>query len=250
MLAKAKAREHACREHLAFLASQLPSRASGALLVLALLAFAPGSAGAALSVYQSTRDNGIDSGPARIHGHTLVHVYFNNGSTPAALASNRCTPLGGDEICQWAVRFETTGNLKIVDVAWGAGIIEDDLPSMAATQLDGTGGDAVNGNLGATKLATVAVSGTEGELRLRRRPAGFVATSAQPPDRPRARSPERGDALEGVPPTRTTRWRSETARSVAGRRPSRARPRSRRRPFPRARSRWGTISPARSTTTT
>ena len=70
------------------------------------------------------------------------------------------------------MRFETTGNLKIVDVAWGSGIIEDDPPAIAATQLDGTGGDAVNGNVGATKLATVAVSGTDGEL-LVETPTGF-----------------------------------------------------------------------------
>jgi alpha-tubulin suppressor-like RCC1 family protein len=133
---------------------------------------APGSADAAVSVYQSSRDNGIDSGPAQIHGHTLVHVYFRNGSNAPTPASNACTSLGADEICQWAVRFETTGNLKIVDVAWGSGIIEDDPPAIAATQLDGTGGDAVNGNVGATKLATVAVSGTDGELLLKT-PTGF-----------------------------------------------------------------------------
>jgi hypothetical protein len=38
--------------------------------------------------------------------------------------------------------------------------------------LDGTGGDAVNGNVGPTKIATVALVGTEGELRLKT-PAGF-----------------------------------------------------------------------------
>ena len=172
MPAIAKARKHASRGRLASLRSQRLRMASGAALALAALTLTAGSAGAAVSVYQSTRDNGIDSGPAQIHGHTLVHVYFNNGSNAPTPTSNACTSLGGDEICQWAVRFETTGNLKIVDIAWGSGIIEDDPPSIAATQLDGTGGDAVNGNVGATKLATVAVSGTDGELLLDT-PTGF-----------------------------------------------------------------------------
>ena len=149
--------------------SALTASAAGILLAISLLG--AGGAQAALTVYQSTRDNGLDSGPAQLHGHALVHVYFDNGSG-APTSPNACTSLGADEICQWAVRFETTGNLAIVDVAWGSGIIEDDPPAIAATQIDGTGGDAVNGEVGATKLATVAVSGTSGELRLYT-PTGF-----------------------------------------------------------------------------
>jgi alpha-tubulin suppressor-like RCC1 family protein len=145
------------------------SRLSGALLACAALA--PGPASAALSVYQSSRDNDLDSGPAQIHAIALVHVYFNNGNNAPA-PGNACTPAGADEICRWAVRFETTGNLKIVDVAWGNGVIEDDPPIAPATQIDGTGGDSVNGDVGATKIATVSVRGTEGQLRLTL-PAGF-----------------------------------------------------------------------------
>jgi hypothetical protein len=161
------------------------SHLSGA--VLACVALAPAGAGAALSVYQSTRDNGIDSGPAQIHGIALVHVYFNNGSNAPA-PGDACTPDGADEICRWAVRFETTGNLKIVDVAWGGELlVEDDPPIAPATQIDGTGGDSVSGDLGATKLATVSVVGTEGELRLTL-PAGFGFADrnavAQAPDMP------------------------------------------------------------------
>ena len=145
-------------------------RWAAALVAVAITA--PGIAQAALSVYQSTRNNGLDSGAAQLHGQTLVHVYFNNGQNAPSPASNACTASGADEICQWAVRFETTGDLKIIDVAWGTGIIEDDPPIAPATVLDGTGGNAVNGNVGATKIATVALVGTTGELRLKT-PAGF-----------------------------------------------------------------------------
>src|SRR5262245_6753815 len=138
-----------------------------ALALAALALTAPVGARAALSVYQSTRNNGLDSGPAQLHGQALVHVYFNNGQNAPIPASNACTALGADEICQWAVRFETTGDLKIIDVAWGTGIIEDDPPIAPATVLDGTGGNAVSGNLGPTKIATVALVGTTGELRLK-----------------------------------------------------------------------------------
>jgi hypothetical protein len=104
----------------------LSTSVAAILLVIGMLAAS--EAQAVLSVYQSTNDNGLDSGPAQIHGHSLVHVYFNNGSSPPTPAANACTSSGADEICQWAVRFETTGDLKIIDVAWG-GIIEDDPPT-------------------------------------------------------------------------------------------------------------------------
>jgi len=92
-------------------------------------------------------------------------VGFDNGNF-AAEPGNECGPNGGDEICQWAVRFETTGNLKIVDVAWEAGVVEDDDPSSPSTGRSGTGGDPIVGEVGSTRIATVAVAGTTGELRL------------------------------------------------------------------------------------
>ena len=43
--------------------------------------------------------------------------------------------------------------------------MEDDEPTLPAHELDGVGGDAVNGQVGG-KIATVSVVGTRGELRL------------------------------------------------------------------------------------
>jgi alpha-tubulin suppressor-like RCC1 family protein len=135
------------------------------LIAAALTALAPGVARAALSVYHSARDDGAPSAPAVIRGHTLVHIYFDNGTFPASPAA-QCTPSGGDEICQIAVRFSTTGDLAIVDVAWAEPFVEDDEPIVRANERNGTGGDAYEGHLGPTKIATVAVSGTRGQLLL------------------------------------------------------------------------------------
>jgi hypothetical protein len=131
----------------------------------ALVAGAPRSAGAALSVYPSDRDDGLPSGPLEVRGRAIIHVYFNNGNT-APSTGNECTASGADEICQWAVRLSTSGNLVINDVAWGEDTLEDDEPTAPASERDGTGGDAELGELGASKIATVAVTGTQGELRL------------------------------------------------------------------------------------
>ena len=94
-----------------------------------------------------------------------MHVGFDNGSLTAE-PGQACGAQGGDEICQWAVRFETTGNVKIVDVAWAPGVLEDDEPVSPATGRTGTGGNAGSGEVGSSRIATVAVSGTSGELRL------------------------------------------------------------------------------------
>jgi len=130
----------------------------------ALLLTSP--AAAVLSVYPSERDDGLTSSPARVSGYQVVHVYFDNGTI--APTGGACVAGGAasDEICQWAVRLATTGDLAIVDVAWGGGTVEDNEPTAPSQERDGTGGDAVAGELGASKLATVAVRGTYGELRL------------------------------------------------------------------------------------
>jgi hypothetical protein len=150
------------------------------LAALAGALIAPASA-TAVAVYHSERDDGlpIGSGVAEFSGRTLVHVYFNNGDiAPAGGSECAYTPAASDEICQWAVRLTTTGDLVIVDVAWGGSALEDDEPTAPATERDGTGGDAANGELGRTKLATVALTGTHGELRL--------FTPDGPPDAPGA----------------------------------------------------------------
>jgi hypothetical protein len=141
-----------------------------ALAIAGLLVFGVPLAGQAqIAVYHSEHDDGFDDGPASVRGHTLVHAYFkyNDGAT-APGPGEECSAgaAASDEVCQWAIRLKTTGNLKIVDVAWGGGTVEDDTPSTPADERDGTGGVAVLGQFGAAKLATIAVSGTEGELRL------------------------------------------------------------------------------------
>ena len=92
-------------------------------------ALSAGAGSAQVSVYASLRDDGVDSGTVEIRGPTLVHVYFDNGAT-APTSGLECQPTsGGDEICQWAVRFETTGDLVISDVAWAGSTVEDDEPT-------------------------------------------------------------------------------------------------------------------------
>jgi len=139
-------------------------------VVAGLLLFGVPLAGQAqISVYHSEHADGFDDGPAIVHGHTLVHAFFKyNGGVVSPNPAEECSTgtASSDEICQWAVRLKTTGNLKIVDVAWGGGTVEDDTDSTPATERDGTGGIAVLGEFGAAKLATIAVSGTVGELRL------------------------------------------------------------------------------------
>jgi len=138
-----------------------------AALALFVLPFAAGTAvQAQVVVFQSPQDNLIPgTEPIEIRGHSLVHVGFDNGDF-AAQPGQACSDQGGDEICQWAVRFKTTGNVKIVDVAWASGVVEDDEPLNPATGRSGTGGDPINGDVGSTRIATVTVSGTIGDLRL------------------------------------------------------------------------------------
>jgi hypothetical protein len=156
--------------------------AAGLLAALASVSIAPASS-AALSVYHSEYDDGVQtgSGVATVRGRTVVEVYFHrNGGATAPAGGQECADTPGvpsDEICQWAVRLATTGDLVIVDVAWGTATFEDDEPTDPATQRDGTGGDARNGQLGPSKLASVAVTGTYGELRL-------FTPAASPPDTP------------------------------------------------------------------
>ncbi|MBW2383275.1 MAG: thrombospondin type 3 repeat-containing protein [Deltaproteobacteria bacterium] len=134
-----------------------------------LIALTPGVSRAQLDVYHSTKDDGFQSAPAVVRGTTIVHAYFtHNGATTAPLSGEECAPgtTASDEICRWAVRLTTTDNLRIVDIAWGSGVIEDDDPIAPATELDGTGGNGSTGEFGRVKLATIAVVGTGGELRL------------------------------------------------------------------------------------
>jgi len=147
----------------------------GALIAAALVVGAPGPAGA-LEVYASDRDDGFSSPAILVGGRAVVHVYFKQGETEPANGSE-CTASGGDEICQWAVRLATSGNLVIADVAWGDDTLEGDEPTAPATERDGTGGDVKYGEVGASKIATVALVGTGGELRL-------FTPDADPPDTP------------------------------------------------------------------
>jgi hypothetical protein len=137
---------------------------AGTLIAAALMVGTPGPAGA-LEVYASDRDDGFSSSATSVGGRAIVHVYFKQGETEPANGSE-CTAGGGDEICQWAVQLATTGNLVIADVAWGDDTLEDDEPTDLATERHGTGGDARYGEVGASKIATVALVGPEGELRL------------------------------------------------------------------------------------
>jgi len=145
-------------------------RATRAAAVCCVLSWAlAGSGLAQVAVYHSVHDDGFDDGPASVRGHTVIHAYFKyNGAATAPNPAEECSAgtASSDEVCQWAVRLKTTGNLRIVDVAWGGGTVEDDTPSTPADERDGTGGVAVLGQFGAAKIATIAVIGTEGDLRL------------------------------------------------------------------------------------
>ena len=121
--------------------SSMRSAVARSLLAGVLAAMAPAAADAALSVYHSKRDNGVPGAPAAIRGHGLVHVYFDNGATSPG-AGLACTAAGADEICQAAVRFSTTGDLVIADVAWADPFVEDDEPLVPSMVRAGTGGDA------------------------------------------------------------------------------------------------------------
>jgi len=127
------------------------------------------SARADIAVFASDRDDGFDTGVVAVSGPTLVHVWFDAGNT-ASTPGLECQPAGGgSEVCQWAVKFLTTGNLVISDVAWNGSPIapvEDDEPTSPAVLRAGTGGDALLGQIGRRKIATVALSGNLGELRI------------------------------------------------------------------------------------
>lgn len=138
-----------------------------AIMLVPLFSLVFGSAAmAAVRVYSSPFDDGAGSAsaPAQIHGRSLVHVYFDNGIAGPGDAALRCTPAGGDEICQWAVEFEVSGALRIVDIVWEGLPVEDDEPTAPGISRAGTSGDADFGNRGPTKIATVSVVGNDGEL--------------------------------------------------------------------------------------
>lgn len=138
----------------------------GATLLGLVLVLTAGIAAAQLNVFQSPRDDLVPSAdPAEVRGLSVVHVGFDNGDF-SAIPGNECGPQGGDEICQWAVRFETTGNLRLVDVAWAPGVVEDSEPVSPSTGRSGTGGNALMGELSGTRIASVSLNGTSGELRL------------------------------------------------------------------------------------
>ena len=103
-------------------------------IALALAAvIVPVASWAQLEVYHSARDDGFDSGPAQVHGLTLVHVYAKlNGGVIGPNPGESCKPgtPASDEICQWAVRLTAQGGLVIADVAWGDAV-EDDGPTSA-----------------------------------------------------------------------------------------------------------------------
>ena len=89
----------------------------------------------------------VPSDPLVVFGPTLVPVSFDAGSLLAD-PGTACSESGGEEICQWAVAFETTGNLKIIDVIWArTSVVEDDEPVDPATLRRGTGGNALSGEL-------------------------------------------------------------------------------------------------------
>jgi hypothetical protein len=182
-----------------------------AALLAAAAGLAPERAAAQVPVYASLADDGIETGTAEVRGPTLVHVYFNGGTTAAA-AGQECEPAGGGaEICQWAVGFSTTGNLVISDVAWNGSAVEDDEPTLPAVLRKGTGGDAVNGQLGPQKIATVSLSGTFGELRLETTPAGFGFVDRNGVAQPVATDPGEAAGVHVVARAPAQPWRDLSA---------------------------------------
>ena len=153
------------------------------LAAMALVGVASQPASAALNLYHSDRDDGAPSAPAVIRGPTLVHVYFDNGPIHP-IPSEACTTVvedGADEICQWGLEFDTTGDLVITDVAWAEAAVEDDPPTAPAVLRAGTHGNAGQGDVGPTKIATVSVVGTLGQVRVSApssTPLGFVDADA------------------------------------------------------------------------
>ena len=147
--------------------------ALGAVLGVLILAMA-GPAGAQVDVYASAADDGVDTGTASVLGPTLVHVYMDPGDT-LGTPGMECSGGGGSWICGWKIRFLTTGNLVISDIAWAPGTAEDAEPTQPATARVGEGGDPA-GEIGPTKLATVSLVGTRGKLQISTVPLdhGFV----------------------------------------------------------------------------
>ena len=153
------------------------------LAAIALIGAMSQPASAALSLYHSDRDNGAPSAPAVVRGPTLVHVYFDNGPIHP-IPSEACTTVvgdGADEICQLAVRFGTSGDLVITDIAWAEAAVEDDQPTVPAVLRAGTHGNAGQGDVGPTKIATLSVVGTLGQVLISAptgTPLGFVDRDA------------------------------------------------------------------------
>jgi Regulator of chromosome condensation (RCC1) repeat len=127
----------------------------------------PRGADAAVSVYASAHDDGVPSSGVEIRGgQALVHVWFNPGYNGSIGAP--CIGTGTSEICSWGVDLVTTGNLVIVDVQWNqldSELVVTPTPPQPTTRIRGTAGYGVT-HVGPTKIATVSVAGSDGELRL------------------------------------------------------------------------------------
>lgn len=150
----------------------------------------------AIDVYHSEALDGIPSPPAEIYGPSIVSSFFNNGFVPAP-PGLECTPLGGDEICQWAVQLNTSGNLTMVGVIWSDGNTVSNgataIPGMGP--LNGTGGDADNGDLGPMGLTSALfILGNSGDVTIGTPPGfGFIDKDANTITIP--------DTVLGVAPT-------------------------------------------------
>ncbi|MGE4650642.1 MAG: hypothetical protein AAEJ53_07135, partial [Myxococcota bacterium] len=130
----------------------------------------PGPVAQALAVYPSPGDDGLPGEAIEVRGTALVPVYFNNGLGSNPLA-NQCTDFGGNEVCGWTLELGTTGDLLISGIDWEGtvSVVGDPTTFLVAASTPDVGGWE-----GATRIATVAVTGTLGELRLLAQGDGFV----------------------------------------------------------------------------
>ncbi|MFP8876653.1 MAG: thrombospondin type 3 repeat-containing protein, partial [Myxococcota bacterium] len=130
----------------------------------------PGPVAQVLAVYPSPADDGLAGESIEVRGTALVPVYFNNGLGNST-TGNQCTDFGGNEVCGWEILLETTGDLLISGIDWETSVTvtEDATDRVQASSAPDSGGWE-----GATRIATVAVTGTLGELRLTPEGAGFV----------------------------------------------------------------------------
>ncbi|MGE4652470.1 MAG: hypothetical protein AAEJ53_16410, partial [Myxococcota bacterium] len=130
----------------------------------------PAPVAQALAVYPSPGDDGLPGEAIDVRGTALVPVYFNNGLGSSPLAK-QCTDFGGNEVCGWVLQLETTGDLLISGIDWEGTVSVVGDPT---TLLVAASNPDVGGWQGATRIATVAVTGTLGELLLLAPGGGFV----------------------------------------------------------------------------